>query len=408
MTSMKVKQGWQKKSLKELSTYIARGISPKYDEISGIVVINQRCIRNNKVDYDCSRLHNLEKKKVSSDKFLQPFDILVNSTGVGTLGRVAQIKSIESKTTVDSHVTIVRPDKNKITPAYLGYALIGEQSLIEKMGTGATGQTELSRIRLGEEIEVVFPTNIDTQNKISSILFAFDELIQNNSKRIALLENSALLIYKEWFSDHKPSKNWKIQPLSELTELISRGIAPKYDEDGKSLVINQRCIRNNQIDISIARRNSKNISENKQIRFGDVLINSTGVGTLGRVAQVYENYLDCTVDSHVSIVRPNDDIDVNFFGICLIGLEEVFQSLGTGSTGQTELSRKSIGDIKVVVPPKDVQQKFGDTVAPLREQVIALKKSNKKLRQTRKLLLPTLVSGEVEVANLTIKSDYAA
>src|SRR5207244_2184508 len=107
-------------------------------------------------------------------------------------------------------------------------------------------------------------------------------------------------------------------------------------------VVNQKCIRDQRLSLEPARRQTKTIPPEKMVRFGDVLINSTGVGTLGRVAQVYENLGLCTVDTHVTVARPDPNTDLDFFGCALLGHAETFDRLGVGATGQTELSRTSI------------------------------------------------------------------
>lgn len=121
---------------KEYIQYIARGISPSYD-IDGLRVLNQKCIRNQVISFNESRFTNIAKKKIANEKYLQNYDVLINSTGVGTLGRVAQIKNIKVPTTVDSHVTIVRPNLKKINGDFFGYCFKAQQKLIETLGVGA-------------------------------------------------------------------------------------------------------------------------------------------------------------------------------------------------------------------------------------------------------------------------------
>ncbi len=173
---------WRKVKLKELITYASRGITPKYSETSeGIIVLNQKCIRNQKLNLSESRLHADYLKKVSLEKIIQKYDILINSTGVGTLGRICQ-NNLNVKMTVDSHITIIRPDINKIDPIFLGYSLKNQQSFIENLGEGSTGQTELKKDRLINEIEIKFPLNIGLQKKISKILSDIDNKIELNNK----------------------------------------------------------------------------------------------------------------------------------------------------------------------------------------------------------------------------------
>jgi type I restriction enzyme S subunit len=144
--------------LSDVAEYISRGITPSYTEETGTIVINQKCVRGGEVSLEESRYHDAAKKKVPAEKILRKWDILVNSTGTGTLGRVGQIVCDMPQATVDSHVTIVRP-AGSIDPAYLGYALKWRQPYIEALAEGSTGQTELSRFRLGDEsgvVEVVY------------------------------------------------------------------------------------------------------------------------------------------------------------------------------------------------------------------------------------------------------------
>ncbi len=110
----------QEVELLELSDLIKRGITPKYVEADGICVLNQKCIRDQKVSFKPAR-ETSAAKKIIEEKLLQDYDVLVNSTGVGTLGRVAQIGQFVKKITVDSHVTIVRGNKSKVDLRYFAF-----------------------------------------------------------------------------------------------------------------------------------------------------------------------------------------------------------------------------------------------------------------------------------------------
>lgn len=166
--------------LSELACLISRGITPSYTETDGVCVVNQKCIRNGELSLKEARLHDASKKKVPVDKMLRSMDILVNSTGTGTLGRVAQVTGKISNTTVDSHVTIVRPNAD-VDPLFLGYAVKWRKPYIEALAEGSTGQTELSRLRLGEEITIPVPSVVE-QKKIAELLYALDCKICTNSK----------------------------------------------------------------------------------------------------------------------------------------------------------------------------------------------------------------------------------
>jgi len=164
-------KNWQTKKLDEICHYISRGISPKYVIHGGVVVLNQKCIRNHEISYTEAKRHNNHAKVFSNEKLIQIGDVLVNSTGVGTLGRVAQVKSIDEPTLVDSHITIVRPFKNIFDVNFFGWAMIFVEDLIKEMGAGTSGQTELSRITL-KEIEISYPESLSEQRSIAANLDA--------------------------------------------------------------------------------------------------------------------------------------------------------------------------------------------------------------------------------------------
>jgi type I restriction enzyme S subunit len=245
-------------------------------------------------------------------------------------------------------------------------------------------------------------------------------LIENNTRRIAILDEIAQAIYREWFVNfrfpgHEQVKlinspigkipsGWKSLTLADVTSYINRGVSPKYDDTSTSRVINQKCIRDNAIDLTKARLHSTTVPPDKRLVFGDILVNSTGRGTLGRVAQVYSPIEDATVDSHVTIVRPSNNDSLDYLGFVVCHLQEHFDRNGTGSTGQTELPRSVIGETRIVFPSLEIQEKFSHVVRSQRMQGEVLSRKNDNLRTTRDLILPKLISGQLDVEDLDIET----
>ena len=189
-----IPEGWELAKLNQVCSYLARGIGPSYCEPGegAVRVLNQKCIRDGKVDITPSRLHDSTKRSIQGRE-LHALDILVNSTGQGTLGRTAQIGESDSVTVVDSHVTVLRPDASKISKLYLGINIRLREQEIESMAEGSTGQTELSRIRLGElnvlvpelellrtfdtSIEPVFQQKMEMEKECSRLAECRDSLL---------------------------------------------------------------------------------------------------------------------------------------------------------------------------------------------------------------------------------------
>ncbi len=332
----------------------------------------------------------------------------------GTLGEVFYV----SEDFWPLNTTLYVRDFKGNDPLFISYFLrtlnFGRQN-----AAGAVPGVNRNHLHL---LPVMIPP-LPVQRKIAGILSAYDDLIENNSRRIAILEEMAQALYREWFVNfrfpgHEGCRmveselglipgGWRVVRLGEIASYINRGVSPKYDDAAQGLVLNQKCIRDGRVSLGPSRHHVTTVADAKRVRFGDVFINSTGIGTLGRVAQVYQHIPECTVDSHVTIVRPSSDVELDYVGMSLLRMEPYFDSKGTGTTGQTELSRESVAAAKLLVPPEEIQLCFGRMVRPPRQLCAKLGECNVYLRRTRDLLLPKLVSGEVDVGGTETDLDLA-
>ncbi|RTF24366.1 restriction endonuclease subunit S [Serratia marcescens] len=180
-----IPEGWEVSDIKSSVSELRRGISPKYtDDADGIMVINQKCIRNHTINFSLARRHD-GKIRSTSGRELQIGDILVNSTGVGTLGRLAPVRYKPEILIADSHVTVVRADTKKITKSFLSELLTKHEKHIESSGSGSTGQTELRKETL-EEIKFPCPPVILGQ--------LFDEIVNNFNKKISIMEEQMIAL----------------------------------------------------------------------------------------------------------------------------------------------------------------------------------------------------------------------
>jgi type I restriction enzyme S subunit len=188
--------------------------------------------------------------------------------------------------------------------------------------------------------------------------------------------------------------------LEDVTSVLRRGVSPSYVETDGVLVLNQKCIRDQNVNFSLGRRHdaSKKPVSGRTLELGDVLVNSTGVGTLGRVAQLRDFEEDIIVDSHVTVVRgDNTLLSPTYLGIALETREQEIESMGEGSTGQTELSRKRLGQLRLLVPQPEIIEKFDGVAKPLRDKATSDFAETLTLAELRNALLPKLISGELRV-----------
>jgi type I restriction enzyme, S subunit len=349
-------------------------------------------------------------KEPPEDFILKPGDLIVAMTeqGEGLLGSSAIVPS-EGSYLHNQRIGLIEDlDETKLDKGFL-YRLFNSRPIRAQIRSSASGtkvrHTAPKRIY---SIRIGAPS-IPEQRKISEMLSAYDDLIENNLRRIALLEESARLLYREWFvrfsfPGHEHVKiidglpdGWVRRTIEDMTEFLGRGISPTYDDEAEFIVVNQKCVRNRMLSMAPSRRQKKEFKPEKALRFLDVLINSTGTGTLGRVAQCWLEPSSTTFDSHVTVARPNHTVDPFWFGYALLEMESIFEGMGEGATNQKELGRGRIADTRVISPPRALQRNFGLFSSETTRQIQILADLNNKLVEARDLLLPRLMTGEIAV-----------
>lgn len=217
---------WITRPLGEITSYMAKGIPPKYTEEeteNTVRVLNQKCNRNFTISYADSRIHDCTQKKVPSDKLLKKGDVLINSTGTGTAGRVAQMMEIPIPTTIDGHMILLRPSK-EMDEFYYGYAVKAHQAQIETLAEGSTGQTEINRNRLQTEVMITYPENKKVQAGIASFLWDIDRKIEANNKINENLQQQALALFANYYEQ----SNTEVA-FTDLIQILGGG-TPKTGE----------------------------------------------------------------------------------------------------------------------------------------------------------------------------------
>ena len=270
------------------------------------------------------------------------------------------------------------------------------------------------------------------QDEIVDVLNSLDCRIALLRETNATLEAIAQALFKSWFVDFDPvrakqqglapagmdeataalfpdsfnelafglvPKTWETAKLGAEASYLNRGISPKYVDVGGVLVINQKCVRDFKVDLRKARRHDDGQRgiNGRELRVGDVLVNSTGVGTLGRVAQVLTLDEPTIVDSHVTVVRAGDRLSWNYLGLAMMRRQAEIEELGEGTTGQTELNRGKLAGLAFVVPPREVLEAFDASTLPLRMRLAANSHQAQTLATLRDTLLPRLISGQLRL-----------
>lgn len=378
--------------------------TPKWTA-NGKIVIRNNNIKHGRIDFSSPSYTDDEHfaQRIKRAK-PQPGDIIITREApIGDVGMIPE----NTECCLGQRMVLLRANQSVCDNFYLLYSLQSlyvQHQISWSEGTGTT----VSNLRIPhlEQIQIPY-LPLEQQAKISSVLRALEEKIENNRRLNDNLMQQAVTIFKSWFVEYSPfdgiePQEWETVNLEKITSLISRGIAPKYSDNSDQIVINQKCIRNHMIDLSQARTHTPKVINEKWLRFGDLLINSTGDGTLGRAAQVWFQPQNITVDSHVTVVRPAKENLIFYIGLWGVLHEREIESLHTGSTGQTELPKERVKALELHLPDNGTLDRFNSLIAPMVAAIVSKQNENNKLATLRDALLPKLMSGEIDVSAIQL------
>ena len=426
---------------------IKRGKSPKYAENGSTLVFAQKCnTKYDGINIGLSLfLDDNTLNKYPDTEYMQNNDIVINSTGTGTLGRVGIYKDSHNAKRLpivpDSHVTIIRAYKSLIADYVYTY-MKAKQPQIEKMGEGSTNQKELKPLTLKKLLICIppFPEQHRITEKLTELISFIDtietgklnlkETIQATKSKIldlairgklvpqdpndepasVLLERirtekeelikqgkikrdkKESVIFKGEDNSYYEKVDDKITCIDEeipfeipdswiwcrlencCNKEIKRGKSPKYAETGSTLVFAQKCnTKYSGIDIGLSLFLDNSIlckyPNTEFMQDGDIVINSTGTGTLGRVG-IYRSVdnrkrLPIVPDSHITIIRTYKSLLADYVYAYMKASQSQLEKMGEGSTNQKELKPLTLKNFLIPIPPKEEQKAIASKVTTL-------------------------------------------
>ena len=278
-------------------------------------------------------------------------------------------------------LVIKSPSDNKAQKAFLGYewsASKGDEGI--KLIKNALGhhQThlydEVNRNNLNKLNRLI---SDNFEGKLGALPVALSEFASTTrlidmldfsragfEKQIALVSKKAVLLQ---------STRYPMEKLSALSVMLRRGKSSKYGDSTIQIIKSGQARGYFEFDFSEKHFVQEGFTlDERKLQPGDLLINSTGKGTAGRVTY-FDLPGDFVVDSHVSIFRPNARLISKFglYSLARIGFKAL-ESLADGASGQIELTLDTIGNIEIPLPPIDIQQKIVDECEAVDLEVAAL------------------------------------
>ena len=204
------------------------------------------------------------------------------------------------------------------------------------------------------------------------------------------LEATAQALYRKTFVDNIDKENlpegWRMGTIEDLSEFVVAGVIPNYSEEGTYKVLGQRCVHDHTIDLDFVKTHLPK-PNCLFLKDGDILINSTGSGTLGRVGQLFNAPKELAFDSNMTLVRPKNDSAIDYLGYTVINQEDYFVQISQGSTNQTRLYCSMVKPVEIVIPSDDVLKDYKYYARPMRLAIEYRKSENSKLCELQSLLL---------------------
>jgi len=426
---------WKSEKLEDICAQITDGKHGDCQDEpnSGFYFLSCKDVANGKLNYEGARqITEADFLDTHRRTKLAPDDVLI--TNSGTIGRMAIVPNNELtlRSTFQKSVAILKPIRSRVEPSFLYYGLHGDiRRLIEFAGGTAQKNLLLRDLR---SFELRLPS-LPIQQRIAGVLSAYDELIENSQRRIKILESMARALYREWFVhfrfpglENHPRvasplgeipQGWEVKKLSEIISAHIGGgwgkEVPDDDHTEPAWVIRGTDIpdaRHSQTAHVPHRIHATSNLRSRRLVAGDIVFEVSGGSKgqpVGRTLLVTPELLanlggEVICASFCKRIQP----DADGYGSELLYLS-FLEGYESGEIEQYQVQSTGISNFKWteyiaktdrVVPPNALRGQFRGHVAPLFTQVATLGRKIQNLRRTRDLLLPRLLSGQIDMAAL--------
>ena len=411
----KIPREWKVVKLKAISTFAKRGKTPKYGK-SELLIIKTAHNYPDGIRFE-EAPHASEEFLANLPKefYLKPGDILINSTGTGSVGRVGFFEYYHKPCTVDGHITILRINQKLVVSKYVFYYLSsssGQSALLSK-ASGSTHQVELY---VNEILDLALPLpSLDEQQRIAEILSTVDRAIEVVDAGVARLEglkkalmrelltgrirvreeNGKPVFYRETeFQDTEIGKiprEWRIVKLNRIARIIMGQSPPSetYNKDGIGMPFLQGKMEFGRIYPSPVMYTSDPI---KIAESNDVLISVRApVGDVNIAP-----YRVCIGRGLAAIRFDPNQANYIFFFYYFQSIKERLETLGKGSTFKA-ITKKDLEELTVVNPPLKEQKSIGEILSTVDRAIELYREERIRLDRLKRGLMDLLLTGKVRV-----------
>lgn len=298
-------------------------------------------------------------------------------------------------------------NKDLITPLFLYYYIKANLDYIKLFGTGATFP-EISGAAM-KKIKIQIPS-LPIQQKIASILSTYATLIENNNRRIRLLEQMAENLYKEWFvrfrfpghekveMENGLPKGWKIKRIADFGRIETGKTPPMSNQElyGGDILFVKTPDMHEKMFVSSTSETLSQEGNNYQLT-KLLPVNSIMVSCIGTAGVVSINAKSAHTNQQINSIILNNLEDLEWLYYVCRQLKPTIELFGATGATMTNLSKSKFEKLKIVVPKVDIRNSFHKRIRPYFKDIFTLEQQNTLLTRQRDLLLPRLMSGKLEV-----------
>lgn len=381
---------WKKFRLKDITTKIGSGATPRGGQrsykLTGTPLIRSLNIYDLTFRYDDLSYIDDNQASQLSNVEVEKNDVLLNITGASVC-RCTSVPDNLVPARVNQHVSIIRADSKNLDGRYLKYLLVSSYYKSSLLGLARAGATReaLTKEKI-EDFEITVPP-FDIQSRIAAVFSAYDDLIENNEKRIRILEEIAQRLYTEWFVKFKFPGHEKTRMADSGTEygIIPEGWEVRRLGDVIELAYGKALRADERIDGDVPVYGSSGHvgMHTEKLVSGPGIV----VGRKGNVGSVF--WVD----------RDFYPIDTTFYIKTSLSLYYVYyllrsQKFVSGDAAVPGLNRSQAHMCKIIVPETTLLNRFSGKVKHWFGEINVLINQIHNLRKTRDFLIPQLVTGK--------------
>jgi len=349
----------------------------------------------------------------SSTRLAQRGDVLIASAGQGKTRGQTSFTLID--TYINQSIISLRTNIKKLNSLFLFYLLSSKYETLRNMSDANSIRGSLT-CKMFESMEITVPKDVHIQGELSSILYNYDLLIENNSRHIQILEQTAKLIYDEWFVRFKFPGHEKVKMIdSELGKIPEGWKVVKFSDivdNVKDSVTSEKVAKDLfYLPIDLIPRNSillTDVAPIEEAQSSLTLFKKEDI-VFGAMRAYFHKVIIAPfngVTRKTCFILRSKNKNLWSYSYLTLFQEKSIEYASQHSNGATipyAVWDNGLAEMKVILPKNDVLEKFENIVSPILKYAAQTFLRNTNLIKTRDILLPKLISGQIDVSEMNIK-----